>query len=408
LKIKNIKEELNMDLQEIISAINAQKELIEAKFGGLADQTIAYETAMKNLQARIDELEKKLAPNKVSVPGSDEQKEKFSWMKAFYGIYSGDWSAAGFEKEVFDAVRQKATMTTQGTGQYIIPIEISREVITMLEARSVLDKVGVTKMTNLNVGTLSIPKQTGGATAYWVGEDADITPSELTFGMVDITPKQVAAMVISTDRLLRLSNPSIEQMIKQDVALRLALKKDLAGLRGTGTSTQPRGIANTPGINTVSIGPSGGPADFDTLIDMQGKLEDANALFGNLFYIWPPKIRRALMKLKVKQYSGDTAGEYILQPVTPAMLQQWIGYPYESTTQIPTNLTKGSGTNLTEIYFGNFADLISADWGSMQIMVSQETSTAFQKAQTWIRIIQDCDFAVRNAQSFCLCNDASY
>ena len=72
--------------------------------------------------------------------------------------------------------------------------------------------------------------------------------------MITAQPKQVAALVKTSDRLLRMSNPSVEAVIKRDIALRLALKLDLAGLRGSGTSTQPRGVANTAGINTVYPG----------------------------------------------------------------------------------------------------------------------------------------------------------
>ena len=228
--------------------------------------------------------------------------------------------------------------------------------------------------------------------------------------MITAQPKQVAALVKTSDRLLRMSNPSVEAVIKRDIALRLALKLDLAGLRGSGTSTQPRGVANTAGINTVYAGASGaggngGNISFDVLNDMEYALEEDNALFGNLSYVWHPCIRRNLQKLKVAQYSGDTGGQYIVQPVTAEQLKAWMSYGFEATTQIPTNLTQNAGTSLTEAYFGNWQELFMFLWGGIQIAVSNQTSDAFQKVQTWVRIIQDVDFAVRHPESFCICPD---
>jgi HK97 family phage major capsid protein len=399
-----------MELIEIIDAIQAQKDFINASLKGQADKGVEYENAVADLKAKVEELQRNLAPNTVSVPGVNEVKENFSWSKALYGIHTGDWDHVPFEKEVFDTTRKTAMETGTGTlGGYIVPVEYSAEIIEMLLARTVLDKLGISKMTNLT-GLFEMPKQTGGATAYWVGENSDITESNLTFGMITAQPKQVAALVKTSDRLLRMSNPSVETVIKRDIALALALKTDLGGLRGSGTSTQPRGVANTTGINTVyasatSSAGNGGNISFDVLNDMEYALEEDNALFGELGYAWHPCIRRNLQKLKVAQYSGDTAGEYIVQPVTQDQLKAWLSYPFQATTQIPTNLTQNAGSNLTESYFGNWQELFMFLWGGIQIAVSNQTSDAFQKVQTWVRIIQDVDFAVRHPESFCICPD---
>jgi HK97 family phage major capsid protein len=401
-----------MELVEIMDAIKAQKQLIEDKFKENADMGVKYDAEMKKLDDRIAEIEKKLSPNTVSLPGAEDYKDKFGWGRAFYGVVTNDWDRVPFEKEIFAETRKRALETGTGTaGGFIVPIQYTAELIEMLTAREILSQLGVSKLTNLSAGIIEMPKQTGGATAYWVGENQDITESDLTFGMMTLSPKSVAALVKTSARLLSLSNPSIDTIIKRDIALRMALKIDLAGFRGTGTSTQPRGIANTPGINNVyagsGAGGTGGNASFDLLQDMQFALEEDNALFGNLGFAWNPVIRRNLLKLKVKEFANDTGGEYIVQPVTPQALLAWINYPALSTTQIPTNLTLNAGTDLTEIYFGNWQEFIMAMWGGIQLMASQETSDAFQKNQTWIRIIQDVDMGVRHAESFCICSDVN-
>jgi len=76
------------------------------------------------------------------------------------------------------------------------------------------------------------------------------------------------------------------------------------------------------------------------------------------------------------------------------------------TTQIPLNLTKGSATNCSELYFGNWAEVLIGQWLGFEILASNEAGTAFASDQTWVRIISQVDIALRHAQSMCLCSDA--
>jgi len=408
-------------MDPVLQALEDQKKFITDSFKGIEGKVSTIEVGMgemdkrlmdeiKAYETRIKEMEQRVHPTKVSLPGLEDPKEKgkFSFLRAFYGALTKDWTEAPFEKSIFDETARKSVMNaTSGTaGAYIVPTEVIADLIEMFEADSVLIRAGATVMGGLTGSPVEFPRQTGGATAYWVGENQAIPESEMAFGMMSMSPKAVAALVKMSDRLIRLSNPSIEAMVRRDIALRVALKIDLAGLRGTGSSYQPLGVSQQPGINTVTIGADGGSINFDRLMDMEYELAFDNALQGNLAYIWHPCIKRNLLQLKVAQYTGDTGGEYIVQPITEQQLGAWVGYPYYQTTQIPITLTKGNGTALTEIYFGNWRELLIGQWGGMAIMASQETSDAFEKVQTWIRIIQEMDIAVRHVESFCLINDA--
>lgn len=367
----------------------------------------SLEEKLARIESRIKFLEDLNSPRSVSLPGVELEKEKFSFVRAINAIRTGDWSNAGFEKEVFDNTRQKAMSTGTGSaGGYIVPTQYVAELIEMLYAESVVVSLGATVMDDLIGSPVEIPKQVGGATASWVGENSDITSSDLTFGQLVLTPKSVAALVKLSNRLLSLSNPSIEAIVRRDMAQALALAIDLAALRGSGTSNQPKGIANTTGINTVSIGPNGGTFTFDTAQDMITELEIDNALRGKLAFVTHPLVIKKLKKYKVPQYSGDTGGMPIVLPMTDQNLRDLLGYDFKTTTQLPTNLTKGSSSDCTEVYFGNWQELIIAVWGGLEIQASTETYDAFQKNQTWIRAIQDVDIGVRHAESFCLCSDA--
>src|SRR3990170_2350591 len=81
---------------------------------------------------------------------------------------------AGFEKEVFDETRKKALGAgTPADGGYIVPTEYVAELIEMLVAEAIVVKLGATVINDLKGNPVEFPKQVGGATAFWVGENTD-------------------------------------------------------------------------------------------------------------------------------------------------------------------------------------------------------------------------------------------
>jgi HK97 family phage major capsid protein len=337
----------------------------------------------------------------------------FSLFKALRGLTLGDWTDAAHEREVlFDhKVRDMAT-SPDSSGGYLVPAQAIPELIEMFKAEAVVSRAGATWLTDLKGSPVKIPKQTAGATAYWVSEGSAITPSDLTFGQVSLTPKKVAALVKLSNELLSLSLPQAEAVVRQDLVQQLSLAVDLAALRGSGANGQPTGVANTSGINTVALGTNGSYlSSLDLFFDMIAKLEEDNALRGKLAFVAHPKVKAALRKLKTPQFSEDTGGAYTLPPLVTALLatdqslEQAVGYPILASTQLPTNLTKGTSTNCTELFFGNWQDLLIAQWGGLSILASPHAGDAFAKDQTWMRVTMSVDIAVRHPESFSLCND---
>jgi HK97 family phage major capsid protein len=366
------------------------------------------------LKQRVDEIDSRTRTRKWAggYNGGDTMGN-FSLFKALRGLTMGDWTDAAHEREVlFDHKVRDMGTTPDSAGGYLVPAQAIPELIEMFKAEAVVSRAGATWLTDLKGSPVTIPKQTAGATAYWVSEGSAITASDLTFGQVSLTPKKVAAMVKLSNELLSLSLPQAEAVVRQDLVQQLSLAVDLAALRGSGANGQPLGVANTSSINTVALGTNGSYlSNLDLFFDMVAKLEEANALRGKLGFVAHPKVKSALRKLKTPQYSGDTGGEYTLPPLVTALLatdqalEQAIGYPILASTQLPTNLTKGTSSNCSEVYFGNWADLLIGQWGGLSILASPHAGDAFAKDMTWVRVTMVVDVAVRHPESFCLCND---
>lgn len=138
-----------------------------------------------------------------------------------------------------------------------------------------------------------------------------------------------------------------------------------------------------------------------------GVVEDANGLGDKLALITNPKALRKLKKQRIAQFSGDTGGSYINAPLlTDESLSKAIGLNCYTTTQLPVNLVKGSSSDCTEVYFGNWSDLMIAQWGSVEILATNIGGNAWAQNAIEVRLIFNCDIGVRSGASFVLCNDA--
>ena len=81
------------------------------------------------------------------------------------------------------------------------------------------------------------------------------------------------------------------------------------------------------------------------------------------------------------------------------------GYRAGVSNQVPSNLTKGTGTNLSAILFGNWADLFIGMWGVLEILPNPY-GTGFAAGDIQIRALQTVDIAVRHPESFSAMTDA--
>jgi CRP-like cAMP-binding protein len=268
-------------------------------------------------------------------------------------------------------------------------------------------QLGVTVLDGLKGSPVEFSKQLAAGSIQWVGQNQIIPKSDPSFGGVQLTPK-IAAMRCGFSNLLNiLSNPGIEDLIRRDFARVLALEVDRVILEGTGTSNQPMGIAQMPGVQTFALGTDGGVLGWDEVTDLLGKLEDANVPSKKLGLAFHPKVKRLLKKQKVAQYSGDTKGAYTVAPAaSDEKLREILGVNFASTTQIATNLTKGSGTGLSRVYAADFSEVVLGMWGGLEIIATNIGGDAWITNSIEARLVANMDVGARHQESIVICSDA--
>jgi HK97 family phage major capsid protein len=409
-----------------LQKIMAQLEKLGGHMASVGERLTVMEDKQTETDKALAGIRAEGSKRVVGVPGSEEKNDgrEFSFIKAAYGILYNNWRGAEFEREVFgltdeaaygisekerDDLSRKREMSTSNDqlGGYLVPNQVlSSFFIELLRPNIVTEKLGATVMPNLTGSPVEIPRQIGGATAFWTGENQAITPSDSTVGQIALQPRQISALVKMSSRLQRMSVPAAEGIVRKDMGMAIAEAIDLAALRGTGASGEPIGIANTVGINTVALGTNGGSFDFSAADLMRQALAEKNALKGNMGYAMSPLISGKMRRERIAQFSNQADGAYVVLPMSDAELGDRLGFKWEETTQIPTNLSKGSGTNLSEIYFSNWAELIIGMWLGLELDASRQAGTAFQTNQVWLKATAEVDVALRHVESFTLISDA--
>lgn len=271
----------------------------------------------------------------------------------------------------------KASLDTTAGGATIETKLLTGSFIDLLRNKSVIMQLA-RQLTGL-VGNIDIPKQTAGASAYWVGEDTAPTTSNATFGTLQLRMKTVAANTYITRTMLKQSSMDLENFVRQDIALALALAIDKAAFYGTGTTNQPKGIKNTDGINVVKF--AAAQPTYAELVQMETEIGADNAAVEDMAYVFNAKTKgHCKTTLKSTGVSG-----YIWESDNKVN-----GYKALVTNQIADG----------DVFLGNFADLILGMFGGLELIVDPYTYS--NKGGVQITAFQDVDYGARHAASFCL------
>lgn len=298
---------------------------------------------------------------------------------------------------VFHQPTEQRVMTTTAPGgrpgSNIIQTALDgSQMIDHLRAALVVRRLGARILSGL-VGNLDIPRLKGSATTGWVAENSALSASDLQVDKVSMTPKHAGALTEFLRNMLMQSSPDVEQLVRSDFAALLAEAVDTVAIKGGG-SNEPSGILVTSGIGSVAAGsPDGGALTFDLVADLQGAVDDANADGAAMSFLTNTKQRRAAAKLKDSQD----------RPLGLNVVFQ--GMPTAFSNLVPSNLTKGTGTNLSAMIYGNWSDLLIGYWSEFDLLVNPYESTAYSKGNVQVRGMLTCDVQVRHAASFAAIKD---
>lgn len=315
-----------------------------------------------------------------------------------------------------NSVQYKTAMSyLQDTiGGTLVAPPVQGELIELIRPRECLMAAGATSVPLPPNGRIVFPSQTSPTTMYWVGENTEITESNPGTGQVAMQAKKAGVLVTVPNELLRYASVAADAMIRTDTAKTISLGVDYAGLYGTGGASQPNGLVNFTGTNQVifyqsaSPAPKGITANGNTL-----RPEDGNRMIGLIedrnfeFTGW---ITRPTMANNILGYRGDAVApsdangafvQSLMRAVTDRVPNDnWCGYKTTKSAIVRNSLTKASGSNLTEIFGGQWEHLMVGMYGAVEFAASNQAGNTFKQDQTQIRALVHCDVVPRYPGAF--------
>lgn len=295
--------------------------------------------------------------------------------------------------------REQRDLTTATASGSIANI-LGMDLIGILRNLMVMESMGAKVLEGLSGGSFSLPKQTATATAYHVAEGAPPSASNLALTQVTWTPRTIGAVTNLSRKALIQSSLDLEALARQDIMASIAREFDRVGLNGSGQSSVPLGVMQDPNVPTVVINTNGGDPTWNTLVDLESSVASYNADFGSLGYVCSTKGRG---KLKKTPKLGSTFPVFLWDKGENPGEGEVNSYRAMATNQIPDNLTKGSGTALTALLFGNFASATYGLWSGVDVLVDPYTGSSTGAVK--VTAFQDYDMQFRYETAFAKCVD---
>jgi HK97 family phage major capsid protein len=134
-------------------------------------------------------------------------------------------------------VEHRVMTTDSGPlGGYLVPDEMEQSIIDLREEYGLARRLA--RRRPMSSDTKSVPKRTGGVTAYFVNEDnAGVTASDKGWGNVNFVAKTLAALSLISQNLEEDAIIDVVDDLAMEQAYAFAQKEDQCWLIGDGTST---------------------------------------------------------------------------------------------------------------------------------------------------------------------------
>jgi HK97 family phage major capsid protein len=427
-KVTTMTEEVKVDVRQVSDSAKAEAlanvgEIISLgkhhNQRDLADKAIERGVSVDQFKGELLEAvrnDRPLETPAAVVDVAKSEQREYSLIKAIKAASSGDWREAGYEREISDEIAHRSGKEARGfyvpaninwgqrdqtksptsAGGFLVGTDhLADQFIEALYGRLTVASLGARIMQGLK-GDVAIPKLSASVTnSAFVAEGAAPSEGAATFAQVTMSPKTLAAYVDVSRRLMQQSDPSVEQVLRNDIINTFARRIDDAAIEG-GATNGPSGIIANSGTNVVSMGANGAAITYAKVVEMMKAVEEDNAIINSTAFLTNPKVIAAL-RTTARQANG-VEGNFIMDAN-----QSILGTNVASSTVVPSDLAKGTGSNLSAMVYGDFSQIMIGFWSGVDVVVDQ--SSLSTSGGTRLAFFQDLDVALRYPESFSVIKD---
>ncbi len=327
--------------------------------------------------------------------GTVELERKNGRQVTLEGVIKG-WAKKDRNYDVLVKTFTQSLMTDGGT---FVPENFAAEIIELLRHIAVIRTLGY-RSTPLPNGNITIGRQSGAATAAYIDEGAVISVSKPATDAVKLVEKKLAALVPVSNDLIRNASIAAEEFVRADLLKVMALREDLAFIRGDGSASTPRGLRYDTAAANVVDETTG--SKTPTLAEVRTELN--GMVYGFESNDVPMLNPRMIINPRTKLYLKSLADGNGNDPIFLREMDQGkiMGIPFAVTNQIPSNL--GSGTNESEMYIYEADEFMIGDGLKMELTVSPDgtyedggsAKSGLSRDETPIRILSTHDCKLRH------------
>ena len=331
--------ELRQKRAQKLAAARAFLESNRNPDGVLSAEDDAAYTRMENeitaLGSEISRMERLEAMDaKLSLPVSapiTEKPEQLAKADARTGRASDEyknafWNVTRHKDRLTPEMRNALQVGTDSEGGYLVPDEFEKSLIAGLKLANVI-RANAHVFTTSS-GSHKIPVVASNGTAAWIEEEGAFTPSDDSFGQVQLDAHKVGTLIKVSEELLADSAFDLESYIRSEFIRRIGDKEEEAFLVGNGTN-KPTGILNATGGGQVGVtAASASTITADELIDLYYSLKAPYRK--NAVWVLNDSTMKIIRKLK------DGSGQYLWQPaLKDGESNTILGRPYFTSPYAP-------------------------------------------------------------------------
>ncbi|HWG01351.1 MAG TPA: phage major capsid protein, partial [Trebonia sp.] len=321
--------------------------------GGVTGDALEIRSAnrLQRGQGMREFLSQRIADERMARGGGAARE--FSAGAYFRGMATGQWDDnSAYER------RALAEGSVAGGGA-LVPLDLYSDVVDIVRNSARVLQAGAT-IVPLSHNVTNVAKLTADPQPAWRAEGSTIAASGSTFSRLTFTTQTLASVVVASRELLE-DVPTLGNEIKREMGLEFALGLDLAALYGTGHSNnQPFGLKDASwAVPQTSMGTNGAtltsltPNAWMGLVNPAYRLVQANEN-GLSAAIMAPRSEKELVT------APTTINTFAEPPSRLSSIARYGTGPLEvySTNQIPTNLTVGTGTTCSDLFVGDWSQLL--------------------------------------------------
>lgn len=302
----------------------------------------------------------------------------------------GDAPHGGFWMELAPVAGTRDLNATSGAA--LVPTRISKEMVPSLVPNSSVIASGA-KIIPVDVtGPLALPRIATGAAVSVTADGSAASAGDPSLDQCLLTPFTISATIKISKRLATQSvfGPILESALAGDLQRRAFAELDRLILAGTGTG-EPQGIIGNSAVTVYAAGVDGAAPTPAMLYAMEKELGSAYSGGALTWFV------NAAMRKTVRE-TATGAGLAPLWSDDNALL----GYSTVVTEHIPSDLSKGAGTNLSASILGDFSQVVIGFWKPAFEVVLNPYAT---NASISITVFMDVGFGLMRNEAFIVCDD---